>query len=269
METKEKIKSEISKRFTRDLLASALGRAYVLTQAAVAEGSDESAVFDRLLPVVDDPQLQKAIATHKADEERHAKMFEACVQRQGVAPITIPASHQLLPLIREEMGGFDAPNMERTSARWVAGPIKTHEDIMNTYLVLQVIEERAIEQFTILHDVIGEFDPESAAVIAQIMADEERHLKYCAAITKRYAPSPAALEAGLRTYRDAEARAFRKQQQLTGQTLLAMPVMPKYKRWVWRAVLDALRPLTEKVLPYTRAGLRAQVMARSASPIPA
>jgi rubrerythrin len=256
METKEKIKSEISKRFTRDLLASALGRAYVLTQAAVAEGSDESAVFDRLLPVVDDPQLQKAIATHKADEERHAKMFEACVRRQGVAPITIPASHQLLPLIREEMGGFDAP-------------IKTHEDIMNTYLVLQVIEERAIEQFTILHDVIGEFDPESAAVIGQIMADEERHLKYCAAITKRYAPSPAALEAGLRTYRDAEARAFRKQQQLTGQTLLAMPVMPKYKRWVWRAVLDALRPLTEKVLPYTRAGLRAQVMARKASPVAA
>ncbi len=37
METKDKIRLEIGKRFTRDLLSSPLGRAYVLTQAAVAE----------------------------------------------------------------------------------------------------------------------------------------------------------------------------------------------------------------------------------------
>lgn len=245
METKDKIRLEIGKRFTRDLLASALGRAYVLTQAAVSEGSDESAVFDRLLPVVDDPQLQKAIATHKADEERHALMFEQCAQRQGVAPIKIPEGMQLLPLLREEIANFDAP-------------IKTHEDIMNTYLVLQVIEERAMEQFTILRDVMLEVDPATAAVMAEIMADEERHLKYCAAITKRYAPSPELLAKQLCSYRDAEARAFRRQQQLVTQQLLAMPVMPKYKLWMWRAVLDATRPMTAKAMPYTKVGLKAQ-----------
>ena len=245
METKDKIRLEIGKRFTRDLLSSPLGRAYVLTQAAVAEGSDESAVFDRLLPVVDDPQLQKAIATHKADEERHALMFEECARRQGVAPICIPAGMQLLPLIREEISNFDAP-------------IKTHEDIMNTYLVLQVIEERAMEQFTILHDVMKSVDPTTAAVMAEIMIDEQRHLKYCAAITKRYAPSPKLLATQLRSYRDAEARAFRRQQQLITEQLFTMPVMPKYKIWVWRAVMDATRPLTEKAMPYTKVGLKAR-----------
>ncbi len=245
MEIKDIIQLEIGKRFTRDLLSTALGRAYVLTQAAVAEGSDESAVFDRLLPVVEDSQLQKAIATHKADEQRHALMFEQCARRQGVAPISIPVGLQLLPLIREEITNFDAP-------------IKTHEDIMNTYLVLQVIEERAIEQFTILHEVMQAYDPATAAVMAEIMTDEERHLKYCAAITKRYAPSPEMLAKQLRGYRDAEARAFRRQQQRTAQQLLSMPVMPNYKLWIWRAVLNTTRPMTQKTLPYTKVGLKAQ-----------
>jgi rubrerythrin len=242
METKDKIRLGIGKLFTRDLLASALGRAYVLTQAALAESSDESAIFDRLIPAVQDPQLQKAIATHKADEERHAKMFEECARRQGVAPIEIPAHLQLLPLIKEEIGGF-------------GGPIETDEDIMNTYLMLQVIEERAVEQFSLLQVSMKIFDPETAAVIEEIMHDEERHLKYCAAITKRYAKSPEALAAGLKKYRDAEARAFRKQQQLTSVQLLSMPVMPKYKQWIWRTVIDAMKPLTDRALPYTRAAL--------------
>jgi rubrerythrin len=244
MNNKAKFRRELSRRFLNDLLASPLGRAYVMSQAAAAENSDESVIFDRLIPVVDDPQLKKAIATHKADEERHAQMFEQCAERQGVGKINIPEHLQLLPIIREEIGNFDAD-------------IKTDEDIMNAYLVLQVIEERAVEQFSLVAEVLRQHDPQSAAVIAEIMKDEERHLRYCAAISKRYAPNMAILEKKLALYRDAEGRAFQKQQMLTTAHMWTMNAMPPAKTWMWRALLAVTVPLTRRTLPYTQAKFKA------------
>jgi hypothetical protein len=240
MKTAQDFRTELSTRFLSDLLASPLGRAYVMSQAAAAESSDETVIFDRLLPLVNDPQLQKAIATHKADEERHAELFLQCAARQGVGTLEIPTHLQLLPLIKQEVGNFDAE-------------INTDEDVMNAYLVLQVIEERAVEQFTMISGVLKKHDPTSALVIEGIMRDEERHLRYCAAISKRYAPSDALLQQRLDQYRNAEGRAFQKQQQLTTQHLWKMDVMPAYKIRMWKGLLAVTRPLTNRSLPYTSA----------------
>jgi hypothetical protein len=79
---------------------------------------------------------------------------------------------------------------------------------MEAYALLQVSEERAVTQFAILSPMFRRLDPESADVLAQVASDEQRHLKYCRAISRRYAASDAELRATLRRFRDVEARVF-------------------------------------------------------------
>lgn len=232
-------RSLIGQRFLRDCFALPAARAYVLTQAAVAEGSDEGEIFERLLPHVNDPTLQKAIRTHQADEKRHAEMFWAVALRQGTALAEIPESEQLLPILRAELGGFDFP-------------VVSERDVAIAYLVLQVIEERALDQFALLRTALAPFDPEAAAVIVEVMADEERHLKYCHAITRRYLPDTAARTAELARLRQAEARAFAIQQQRSSARLLALPGVAPARRIVWQTALRGMRAAPGSALPYTK-----------------
>src|SRR5688572_9750926 len=157
----------LRRRYMTRLLQNPRGRAHVLTQLADAEASGEGAVFDRLLSHVDDPKLQKMIRRHAADEIRHAEMFRSCLPRTGVAAAEVPAELRLIDRLDAATGHL--------LDRGIRGP----EDIMEAYLLLQVIEERAITQFRFFEEIFREIDPETADVIAAIAKDEERHLKYC------------------------------------------------------------------------------------------
>ena len=51
-------------------------------------------------------------------------------------------------------------------------------------------------------------DPLTAATFAAIGKDEERHIKYCQAVAKKYAPDAATLHRKLAEMRALEAQAF-------------------------------------------------------------
>src|SRR5947208_194428 len=80
--------------------------------------------------------------------------------------------------------------------------------IMQIFAMLQVVEERGVRQFPMVAAALGRVDPESAEVVAAIIRDEQRHVGYARAISRRYAPDPASLEQVLGLCREVEARAF-------------------------------------------------------------
>ena len=190
------LQEKLTLAYFERLVSSPEGRAHVLATCADAEASDEGALFERLLTFVDDPELTKLVKRHQEDEIRHAEMFLGCLARTGVPAPKVPDHLKLLKRIDDLLGGA----MDK--------PITTREDVMRAYLLLQVIEERASTQFGLHVQAYRKIDPETADVVAQIAKDEARHLKYCRAISRRYAPDEATLTRELTHFRELEGRAF-------------------------------------------------------------
>jgi rubrerythrin len=186
----------LTARFLRGLLATPRGRAHLLNQVADAEGTDEGAIFDRLLAHVEDPKLRHMIERHRADELRHATLFRGCLARTGVDVGPVPAHLRLLDRLDAHAGHI----MEE--------PVKDDRDVMIAYVMLLVIEERALNQFRQFIPAFRAVDAETAAVFEEVARDEERHLRYCYAISRRYAPGEATWAANLHHFRRLEARAF-------------------------------------------------------------
>jgi len=178
------------------LLASPRGRAFMLGFMADAEESDEAGVFDNLLSRIDDPELGKLVRRHRDDETRHAELFHACVRRTGSAPPPLPPELRYIDRLDRHLDGF--------TASFVAG----RAGVMEAYLMLQVIEERGVERFAQIGRALAPFDPESASVIEGVVRDEQRHVRYARAISKRYAPDEETLARTLARCRAAESRAF-------------------------------------------------------------
>jgi rubrerythrin len=230
MNLRDHIKPLVFDRLFQRIVSTPRGRAYILAQLADAESSDEGRIFDELLSRVDDPQLQKLIRIHQADEARHAELFERCVERTGVHRPVIPPEVRLLDRLDRALGGFfDA---------FLAGP-RDDRSVMQTYVLLQVIEERAVTQFALLAPMFRKFDPESAQVLAEVARDEERHLKYCRAISRQYASSERELAVAVRRMRDVEARVFAENGLANMQHFLdsGMLQTAPIERFVWRAAL--------------------------------
>jgi hypothetical protein len=230
------VRSWISRSFYRDLLCTPKGRAYVLTQMGTAESTDEGAVFDRLLARVADEDLRRMIRKHAEDEERHASMFFDRAAAQGIGEVAPPDGTRVLELLDAKLNIFSR-ELERD------------EQVLDAYLVLQVIEERAIEQFSMIEPVMREYDPASADVLAAIGQDEVRHLKYCRAITKRYAVTEAARKMRLAELRTAEATAFQSHQFANMDHLLRNDYLPSASRTFWRVVSPVL---ARQPIPMTR-----------------
>lgn len=231
------LRETISRTFLSSMLATPEGRAYALTQAGIAEGTDEGAVFEHIATRIGDGELQRMVKRHAEDEERHAALFFGCADRQGVGRPEVPESLRVLEILNRHIGVFGRP-------------VETDQDVMDAYLVLQVIEERAIEQFSILEPVLRRFDARSADVLLGVAKDEERHLLYCRAISKRYAPNEATRREKLITLREAEARAFREHQYSSLKYLLGRDVLPPATRLFWRAAAELMA--LRDVVPYTR-----------------
>jgi rubrerythrin len=191
-----KLEDTIRSAFLRRLVSTPRGRAHVLNLAAEAEDSDEAAIFDQLLSKVDDPELQKMIRIHRDDETRHGAMFRACVERTGVDPGPVPEQLKLIDRINEKLGGFFEQG------------IQDERHVMEAYALLFVVEQRAIEQFPAMEAAFRRHDPETADTFAAIARDEERHLKYCKAIGKRYAADEKEWLRAVRKYRAVESEAF-------------------------------------------------------------
>jgi uncharacterized ferritin-like protein (DUF455 family) len=182
--------------YLRRLLRTPRGRVFMLSFMAYAEEADEKGVFDALLARVDDPELSRLVRVHRDDEVRHALMLRGCLARLGATAEPIPQELRVVERIDRHAG--------RVAERFVDGAT----DVMEAYLVLQVIEERGVREFPRIAAAMRPHDPESAAVIDRITRDEERHVKYAKAISARYAPTEALRARTLERLRRAEARAF-------------------------------------------------------------
>jgi len=182
--------------FIARLVGSARGRAFHLNFMVDAEESDEG-VFDDLLSRADDPEVQKMVRIHRDDERRHGRLLRECVARGGVPPAPVPDELRYVPRIDRIMGGAIA-----------AFRADKGSGIMEVYAMLQVVEERGVKQFPLVEQALRAVDPESAAVVARVIRDEQRHVKYAQAISRRYAPDQTTLEQLLCYFREVEARAF-------------------------------------------------------------
>ena len=149
-----------------------------------------------MLALTDDAAIAQLVKRHAADEVRHAELFQGCVRRTGVEPPPVPEHLKVIDRLDRALGGlFDRPITDRSG-------------VMEAYLVLQVVEERAVTQFAISSRSCDAWNPSSADVLVEVGKDEERHLKYCRAIVRRFAPDAGTAAAKLSAYREIEARVY-------------------------------------------------------------
>lgn len=190
--------------FFRTLLATREGRAHVLSLMVAAEEGDEAGVFDRLIDRMGDHPLARAVASHQADEMRHAGLYRGCLARNGLREErSIPDELQVIRVVAAEAGGAFASGD--------AGAIASDADVMNTFALLLAIEERGVEQFPILGSEFRRLgDSATADVFDEVARDERGHVKSCAALGRRFAPDDATWRRAVEHYRGVERRAFDK-----------------------------------------------------------
>lgn len=225
--------------FLQQLVKSPRGRAHLLAQVADAEVSGEVAIFERLATLTGEPELQRLIRRHAADEVEHAARLNARIAQLKVPRPTLPPTLNLARALDARLGGL-------------TGPLETHEDVMRAYAFLQVLEERVVWQFATFIEALTPVDPVSAQVFADLVTDEQRHLRYCHAITQRFAPSPQVLEATLTQFRAAESDEFTANGHASLRFILAQGLLdePALVRGAWQ-VLGAVARLARQADPVT------------------
>jgi rubrerythrin len=189
------MKEKLEGRYIEGILRARRGRAFFLNLLADAEIEDEGMVFEELLSRVDDAELKKMVKIHHEDEKRHNKMLLACVEKNGGAP-PVPEELRIAHRVDAELGGF--------ADAFTGG----RRGVMEAYVLLLVLEERAVKQFPYVVEVLRRHDPESATVLERVLRDEERHVLYARAISRRYAPDAETLAETTARFRAAEERAF-------------------------------------------------------------
>lgn len=223
--------------FMTQLFSHPRGRVHLLSMASDAESSGEGRVFEELLKRKDDPELARLVVRHRDDEVRHAEVLAERARENaalaGIEVPKVPAELKLIDRLDRALGGF------------FSRELATDEDVMRAYLVLQVIEERAITQFDLYVEAMKGVDPKSAAAFAEISRDEARHLRYCHAIARRYAPSPEVHAKQLQHIRAVEARVFAENSNDNLAFALEQNLLPVAwpAKLAWRAVGAATRAL--------------------------
>ena len=231
--------------FTKRLVSTAEGRAHLLAQVADAESSGESVIFERALAQVSDPELQQLIKKHRADELRHEALFRGRLARTGI-DATTPPELRMIDRLDSAVGGL------------LSRPIEDARGVMEAYLLLQVIEERAVSQFPLIIAALQPVDEGSATTFQAVLADEERHLKYCQAIARRYAPSDEERERVLLRFRTAEADAFRENQLANATYVLARGFMGgPLASLPWRIALAIGKRRAPKLTEFARPPIHA------------
>jgi rubrerythrin len=222
-----RIQIALNARFLDRLVATPDGRAYLMNALTDAEEADEQGVFDRLVADVTDPQLNKVVRTHRDDETRHGQLMTACLARNGYARDKQPDELRIVPYIARALGDGDGES-------YLAG----RSGVFEAYLFLQVLEERAVAMYPRFAAAIRPHDPQTADVILAIAKDEERHVKYARAVSRRYAPDGATLASKLARFRVAEATAFAAHGRATIRHVLRARLLDVSipERAMWRAI---------------------------------
>jgi hypothetical protein len=212
-------------RFTRALVRSQRGRAFLLYQLADAEVSDEGLVFDRLLGSVNDPALAKMVQKHRDDEQHHNRILLERAAATGIAPMEIPSELRIVGRLDRLLGGL--------AEAFLSGSVGVAE----ACALLVVLEERAVREFPRLVACLREVDPAAGDVLARVLADERRHVLYANAVGRKYSANEAEFGALVARYRVAEDRAFLEHGVATTRYALDNDLldMSFVERAAWRA----------------------------------
>ncbi len=233
------VRHHLSQYFLEALMSTKRGRAHLLNQVAEGEEQGEQRVFDEAIALVEDPELKKLIRRHREDEIRHGQMFRARIEANGVPVGPVPENLDMLRRLDRALGGFFDKGLS------------SEADVMRAYVILQVIEERACEQFTMYIDALERVgEHETADVFRQVAKDEARHLKYCRAIALRYAEDEADYERELVLVRELEARSFKDVQRSNIEYILANDLAPSRGARLFFRVMKVVTGLVDEV-PYT------------------
>ncbi|AOR35276.1 hypothetical protein BFF78_33175 [Streptomyces fodineus] len=114
--------------------------------------------------------LAPKIARHGADEDKHARIFNALLKRRGLTPVAVPPETDYTMLLERNGIGLAHDRLERDE------PLCARDVIV--YLAhSRVTEQRAAEQMErLLRHVAGH--PEVGKAVRVISHDEDNHLAY-------------------------------------------------------------------------------------------
>jgi hypothetical protein len=230
------IHHQMHRWFLRELLSTARGRAFVLTQASELAAAATRRILVPPPTGAWDAPLDTMIARHRSDELRHAALCGECAARQGAPPLEIPSALRHLDAIE--------PRLDAVPGR--------DETPVGRLLVVQVLEERAIQDLRALASALRPFDPRSAGIMVEIAATERRHLREYEAAVRASVPARDVTARLLSELRRAEALAYREHTRACVDYLVAHGfVGSRTKQLLWRGV-GAAAVLVD--LPWTDAG---------------
>lgn len=189
------MEADIGAAFLAQVVRTSAGQAHLLSISVEAEEGDEADVFGQLEGLVDDPKLRTIVRRHRTDEERHARLFRACLDRLGLEKQPVPDE---LRIIRQ---------VAAASGREGAG-VHTADDALGAYAVLFAIEERGVEQFPLIAHAFRRVDPATAAIYEQVTRDERGHLLYCQKLGRHFAADEATWQTAVTFARALEESAF-------------------------------------------------------------
>ena len=198
-------------------------KAFILSAYADAEGSGEGQVFERALRRASDPDLARMIRKHQEDEQRHEQMFEARREALNLPRMPVPDHLKMVDVLSAAGGGILDQPMDNDGA------------VAEAYALLYLVEERAYTEFGVARaGLIAAGDLESAAMLAEIAADEDRHLRYCLAIGRKYAGSSERFRERIEALRPIESRVYAESSRATLKHLLdGGHLKLPFGMWIW------------------------------------
>ncbi|MBS2024096.1 MAG: ferritin-like domain-containing protein [Deltaproteobacteria bacterium] len=244
----DRLRESLNLKFMSLLLSTPRGRAHLLAQCADAESTGESRIFDQALGGVDDANLKRMITRHRDDELRHERLFRERLAATGVTDLPDLRDLQVVDRIDAALGGF----LEK--------PITDARGVMEAYCLLQVLEERAVMQFPIFAKAFATIDPATTRVFEEVLEDERRHLLYCVAVSRRYAPSEEAREACLNRLRAIEAEEYKANQAANMRHAFKHGYVRGLASIPWRLLALAAPLIPAAGTPHGRAGAKAHAV---------
>jgi rubrerythrin len=195
IERDEDVADSIGRAFLAQLVASPEGRAHLLSISVDAEEGDEGDLFGQLAEFVEDPKLRRIVERHRDDEVRHALLYRGCLDRLGLEKQEIPDELKIIRQIAAATGRSDVS-------------ITAPSDVVATYALLYVIEQRGVERFPRIADAFREVDPETADVYERVTRDERGHVRYCETVGSSYAADAGEWQEAVARARALEEEAF-------------------------------------------------------------
>lgn len=185
-------------QFLKQALTNKRGLVHLFSQMADAEGgnSGELHLFDKIEAYVQDPAIKKIIKSHKADEEKHEKMFLDYIELLGEKPEVLTDEMRLLKMLDRELNILEKP-------------VESDQDVINIMTLLLVIEERAIFEFENLLKVFNN-DWAIKSMLEEAVKDEEKHLKFCHKVINHFGADEDLVKQQYEEYKELEDLAYRK-----------------------------------------------------------